>query len=93
VGLSYGTMIGQIYANMFPERVRAMMLDGIVDPVAFTTSAETRSAADAASTDEVFDQFLKLCEEAGPDRCALAGHGETPAWTVQPRSRPPTGRR
>jgi pimeloyl-ACP methyl ester carboxylesterase len=57
VGLSYGTMIGQIYANMFPERVRAMMLDGIVDPVAFTTSAETRSAADAASTDEVFDQF------------------------------------
>ena len=36
VGLSYGTMIGQIYANMFPERVRAMMLDGVVDAVAYT---------------------------------------------------------
>lgn len=82
VGLSYGTMIGQVYANMFPERVRAMMLDGIVNPVAFTTSAETRSAADAASTDEVFDQFLNLCEQAGPDRCALAGHGGTPADRV-----------
>jgi pimeloyl-ACP methyl ester carboxylesterase len=82
VGLSYGTMIGQVYANMFPERVRAMMLDGIVDPVAFTTSAETRSAADAASTDEVFGQFLMRCEQAGPDRCALAAHGEPPAERV-----------
>ena len=31
VGFSYGTMLGQTYANMFPERVRAMMLDGVVD--------------------------------------------------------------
>jgi pimeloyl-ACP methyl ester carboxylesterase len=33
VGFSYGSMLGQTYANMFPERVRAMMLDGIVDAV------------------------------------------------------------
>jgi pimeloyl-ACP methyl ester carboxylesterase len=33
VGLSYGSMIGQTYENMFPGRVRAMLLDGIVDPV------------------------------------------------------------
>ena len=31
-GLSYGTMIGQVYAIMYRERVRAMMLDGIVYP-------------------------------------------------------------
>jgi pimeloyl-ACP methyl ester carboxylesterase len=30
VGLSYGTMIGQIYANIFPTRVRAMLLDAVV---------------------------------------------------------------
>ena len=40
VGLSYGSMIGQTYANLFPGRVRAMMLDGIVDAVDYTTSAE-----------------------------------------------------
>ena len=34
LGLSYGTFIGQTYANMFPRRVRAMILDGVVDPVA-----------------------------------------------------------
>ncbi len=82
VGLSYGTMVGQMYANMFPDRVRAMLLDGIVDPVAFTTSAETMTAVNSSSTDEVFAQFLQLCEQAGPDRCALAGHGETAADRV-----------
>ena len=77
IGLSYGTMIGQTYANLFPDRVRAMMLDGLVDPVKYTAGAETRSVNDVAFTDEVFDQFVALCQSAGPDRCALAGHGET----------------
>ena len=82
VGLSYGSMIGQTYANLFPGRVRAMMLDGIVDAVNYTTSAETRTASDVASTDEVFDQFMALCQRAGPAGCALAGHGETVARRV-----------
>ena len=32
VGYSYGTSIGQAYAELFPGRVRAMILDGLVDP-------------------------------------------------------------
>ena len=44
VGLSYGSMIGQTYANLFPGRVRAMMLDGIVDAVDYTTSWRRTSA-------------------------------------------------
>ena len=82
VGLSYGSMIGQTYANLFPGRVRAMMLDGIVDAVNYTTSAETRTASDVAPTDEVFDQFMALCQRAGPAGCALAGHGEPVAQRV-----------
>ena len=82
VGLSYGSMIGQTYANLFPGRVRAMMLDGIVDAVNYTTSAETRTASDVASTDEVFDQFMALCQRAGPAGCTLAGHGEPVARRV-----------
>jgi pimeloyl-ACP methyl ester carboxylesterase len=82
VGLSYGTFVGQTYANMFPERLRAMMLDGIVDVVAYSASAEARAANFSSSTDEVFDQFLTLCEQAGPARCALAGHGEPAAERV-----------
>jgi pimeloyl-ACP methyl ester carboxylesterase len=31
-GYSYGTYIGQVYATLFPSRVRRMVLDSIVDP-------------------------------------------------------------
>lgn len=31
-GLSYGTRIGYVYALMFPNRIRAMVLDGNIDP-------------------------------------------------------------
>src|SRR2546421_3480832 len=32
LGFSYGTYIGQWYAHLFPTHVRAMSLDGVVDP-------------------------------------------------------------
>jgi pimeloyl-ACP methyl ester carboxylesterase len=32
LGYSYGTSIGQVYAELFPERIRALVLDGVVDP-------------------------------------------------------------
>jgi pimeloyl-ACP methyl ester carboxylesterase len=31
-GVSYGTYLGQVYATMFPQRVRRMVLDSVVDP-------------------------------------------------------------
>lgn len=31
IGYSYGTYLGQIYATLFPTRVRRMILDGVVD--------------------------------------------------------------
>jgi pimeloyl-ACP methyl ester carboxylesterase len=68
-------MIGQTYANLFPHQVRAMALDGVVDAVAASTSAEAVLASALADVDRVFREFLRLCEAAGPDRCALAGHG------------------
>jgi len=32
LGYSYGTYIGQWYAHLFPDKVRALSLDGVVDP-------------------------------------------------------------
>lgn len=42
IGLSYGNYLGQTYANMFPQRVRAMLLEGITDAPAYAKSAESR---------------------------------------------------
>ncbi|MFD8236524.1 alpha/beta hydrolase [Streptomyces sp. NPDC059696] len=33
-GYSYGTYLGAVYARLFPERVRRMVLDSVVDPTA-----------------------------------------------------------
>ncbi len=79
LGLSYGTFLGQTYANMFPTRVRAMVLDGVVDPVAFTTSTEAQLANGVTDTDLVFSKFASLCQRAGPAHCALAGRGSASA--------------
>jgi pimeloyl-ACP methyl ester carboxylesterase len=79
LGLSYGTHIGMTYANLFPDRIRAMLLNGLGDAVPYSKSAEARIRMWAASADEVFGEFLSLCEAAGPERCALAGGERSPA--------------
>jgi pimeloyl-ACP methyl ester carboxylesterase len=79
VGWSYGTFLGQTYANMFPDRVRAMVLDGVVDTVSYVRSKESFLVNAVTPTDAVFEQFEALCQRAGPVRCALAGHGSVKA--------------
>lgn len=37
LGTSYGTHLGEVYANLFPQRVRAMVLDGVLQPQDWTT--------------------------------------------------------
>jgi pimeloyl-ACP methyl ester carboxylesterase len=81
-GISYGTLLGQTYANMFPGRVRAMLLNAVVNPVPWVKSAEARTAYQVGSADAVFTQFAALCQGAGPARCALARHPETVAQRV-----------
>lgn len=34
IGFSYGTALGAVYANLFPDSARALVLDGSVDPTA-----------------------------------------------------------
>ena len=76
-GLSYGSFIGQTYANLFPGRIRAMLLDGLINAVDSSTSEESNISNSVSSADGVFAQFVELCQNAEPGQCALAGHGET----------------
>lgn len=83
LGVSAGTVIGQTYANMYPKRVRAMVLDGVLDPVTYTRGTEAGYANQLRYSDRGFAGFLSLCQRAGPTRCALAGHGEAVAKRVK----------
>jgi pimeloyl-ACP methyl ester carboxylesterase len=75
LGKSYGTYLGAWYAQLFPHRVRALVLDGAVDPDASSLQAEI---AQAEGFEAAFRAFAAWClASAG---CPLgpggsAGHG------------------
>jgi pimeloyl-ACP methyl ester carboxylesterase len=66
LGYSYGTRIGALYAEAYPDKVRAMILDGAVDPNADQIEEEIRQAA---AFQKAFDNFAADCATS-PD-CPL----------------------
>jgi pimeloyl-ACP methyl ester carboxylesterase len=78
-GVSYGTLLGATYANLFPKKVRAMVLDGNVDPVAWTNGGKERTflstslrlGSDKASA-KTLNAFLTLCGRASTEECAFS---------------------
>lgn len=79
VGYSYGTQLGATYANLFPNRMRAVVLDGVVDPVAWSTGTPGVDDSQPASTrlrSEIgawatLRAFFRQCD-AHPVRCAFS---------------------
>ena len=71
LGISYGTLVGATYANLYPKRVRAMVLDSAVDPVTRTTDGLQQDRERAAGFEDSLDAFLAECEKAG-DSCAFS---------------------
>ena len=58
LGYSYGTTLGSTYAELFPAKVRALVLDGAVDP---DTDPKTDAEASAKAFEAGFDAFAANC--------------------------------
>lgn len=58
LGYSYGTRIGAGYAEEYPQNVRAMILDGAIDPNADPVEADVRQAA---AFQQAFDDYATDC--------------------------------
>src|SRR3954463_4298242 len=79
-GVSYGSYLGVTYANMFPDRVRALVVDGVLDPVAWSTGRGGEASTLPFSTplhsdvgaQATLNEFFRLCD-AGGSRCAFSG--------------------
>ncbi|TKY88078.1 hypothetical protein EX895_003174 [Sporisorium graminicola] len=71
--VSYGTGIGQVYANMFPDNVGRLALDGTEMVKGYQTSLGT-FGTDALDniTASFHDGFLGECVAAGVEHCDLA---------------------
>ncbi len=80
-GLSYGTYLGEVYANLFPGRVGALALDAVNDPIAWTTGYRPEDAKVPFSyrlgafrdAHRALKAFLDAC--AADTRCAFREPG------------------
>jgi pimeloyl-ACP methyl ester carboxylesterase len=59
LGYSYGTSLGAAYLDLFPTHVRAMVLDGALDP---RSTWEQLLAGQARGFDQALGSFLSWCD-------------------------------
>ncbi|MFF3448581.1 alpha/beta hydrolase [Streptomyces sp. NPDC002667] len=79
MGISYGTILGATYANLYPSKVRAMTLDSNIAPSAWTNNGSDdarlptflRMGSDRSAA-ATLDRFLSLCGSASTARCAFS---------------------
>jgi pimeloyl-ACP methyl ester carboxylesterase len=71
LGTSYGSQVATVYASLFPDRVRAVVLDGYSDP---NQSPGDRDVEQAAAFERALDALLAGCAEASD--CALNADGD-----------------
>ncbi len=74
VGYSYGTYLGQVYAGMYPTHVRAMVLDGVVDP---SLDGTQNTLSQAKGFEASLDAFLAECSRK--PSCAFHSDGRAGA--------------
>ncbi|MDT8909305.1 alpha/beta hydrolase [Amycolatopsis sp. PS_44_ISF1] len=83
LGYSYGTRIGSTYAEAFPQNVRALVLDGAVDP---DQDPEDSLVAQGQGFGTAFNEFAKWC--AARQDCALGQDAAGAVAAFQQLTRP-----
>ena len=67
-GASYGTLIGQQYAERYPDRLRGLVLDGVMD---HSADLDRFLVQETAAAQDSFGEFVKWC--ARDQKCVLRG--------------------
>lgn len=75
-GNSYGTILGQTFASMYPDRVERLILDGVCDSHDYYNGPWFSALKDV---DKILDKFFDYCSQAGPEDCSFYASGGPPA--------------
>ena len=73
LGYSYGTYIGALYARRYPNRVRAMVLDGAINPALSYSDA---TLTQAVGFEKSLNAFFSWCESNSA--CVFRAWGRSP---------------
>ena len=82
LGFSYGSYLGNTYANLFPNASARWSSTACSTPGC--GRAGGRSSRDRVATRRMFEEFLRLCD-AGRRQCAFCAAGRLPARWAAPR--------
>lgn len=81
LGFSYGSHLGTTYANMFPGNFRSIVVDGTLDPYAWSGTRQNQSKPldfrleSGKGAWRAMRQILDECRKAGGERCEFATTG------------------
>ncbi len=86
-GISYGSYLGASYAAMFPDKVRALIVDAVLDPVAWSTGRRDAGRSlpfsyrlgSGIGANKAMRSALRECDRVGKRRCAFA-HSSVARW-------------
>ncbi|SFB27133.1 alpha/beta hydrolase fold [Amycolatopsis marina] len=76
-GISYGSHLGSVYANLFPDKVGSLVIDAVLDPVEWTTGHHPAQRFEPFSyrlgshlgSEHALKSFFEAC--SGDERCAF----------------------
>ncbi|MFD7448879.1 alpha/beta hydrolase [Kitasatospora sp. NPDC059827] len=68
LGISYGTYLGALYAEEFPQNTGRLVLDGAVDPAQDTLD---HGVDQQVGFEKSFERFAADCVDNHPDECPL----------------------
>ncbi len=76
-GLSYGSHLGSVYANLFPDKVGAVAIDAVLNPVEWTTGYEpgqnfapfSYRVGSHRGAENALESFFEAC--SGDEDCAF----------------------
>jgi pimeloyl-ACP methyl ester carboxylesterase len=79
LGFSYGTLLGATYASLFPNRYRALVLDGALDADRYINKPLESLREQTSGFERALGRFLAACEG---DQIACSGFGGNDPWTA-----------
>lgn len=79
LGFSYGTFLGATYASLFPNRYRALVLDGALDADRYINKPLESLREQTSGFERALGRFLAACEG---DQVACSGFGGADPWTA-----------
>ena len=77
LGFSYGTFVGATYASLFPNRYRAMVLDGPLDANGYINRPMQGLREQSAGFERALGRFFQAC---AADQGACLGFGGSDPW-------------